>query len=245
MLIKTARDAGDDSLLHAYINYYLNTQNDLLSAQNISVMQKGPFKSSDKGFDVLLNHPGEVDAVIGEERKTLILNIIAFDEEIFPVIMINGKKTVYGGGEMNKDVDWDAIKTRLTLKYGDLSKSILLNGKLKYYDWLEDWENFNSLLLDYRSKEVGIDTNLICNMADKLIGNCEDKQSFRDAIGWTSILAADSKKPYFLKTYSKILYMAGESDMAIDLMKEYLQLTNKSDKTEEILEKMRKGEKIE
>ncbi|HRP33820.1 MAG TPA: thioredoxin family protein [Agriterribacter sp.] len=252
LLIKTARDASDDSLLHACINYYLTTQNNLLSTPNISLIAEGTSKSSDEGFDILLNHPKEVGAVIGKDRRTGILNTIAFDEEIFPLIMINGKKTVYGGGlsiygggEMNKSVDWDAITTTLNLKYGDLSKSILLNGKLKYYDWLEDWENFNDLLLDYKIKEADIDTNLIGNMAYKLIANCEDTQSFRNAIGWASILAADKKNPYSLKIYSKILYLAGENDMAIDFMKEYLQLTNKSDKSGEIIEKMRKGEKIE
>ena len=252
-LISAARDAGDDSLLHAYINYYLNTQNDLLSTQNISLIAEGTSKSDDKGFDVLLNHPKEVDAVIGKERRTGILNTIAFDEEIFPVIMIKGKKAVYGGGlsiygggEMNNNVDWDSIKTTLSLKYGDLSEQILLKGKLKYYDWLEDWENFNTLLSDYRSKADNIDTSLINNMAVKLIGNCKDKQSFKDAIEWSSILTTNTKKPYFLQTYSRILYMAGERDLAIHFMKEYFLLSKKSGKSaDEIIEKMSKGEEIE
>lgn len=253
LLINAARDASDDSLLHASINYYLNTQDNLLSTQNISLIAEATSKSGDKGFDVLLNHPKEVDAVIGRERRTGILKMISFDEDVFPVIMINGKKTVYGGGlmiygggEMNTDVDWNAVKTTLNLKYGTFSKSMLLNGKLKYYEWLKDWKNFNNLMLNYRSKEDNIDTNLINNMAIKLIGDCEDKESFKNAIEWSSILTTDKTKPYFLRTYSQVLYMAGERDSAIHFMKEYFRISNKSGKaTDEIIEKMRKGEEIE
>ncbi|MDP4286035.1 MAG: thioredoxin fold domain-containing protein [Bacteroidota bacterium] len=251
-LISATIAAGDDSLLHIYINNYFATQNDLLTPQNIKLIAQGTTKSSDIGFNILLKYPKEVEAIIGKEERFRILNIIAFDEEIFPIIMINGKKTVYGGGlsiygggEMNKNVNWSAIKTKLNLKYNDLAEQIIFNGKLKYYDWLEDWVNFNNLLLNYTSEGNNVDTALINNMAGKLLQDCKDKKYFQSAINWASILVENKEHPYYLQTYSLLLYKAGENDLAIRYMKEYASLLKNAESINETIKKMKKGEEIE
>ena len=166
--------------------------------------------------------------------------------------MINGKKTVYGGGlsiygggEMNKNVNWTAIKTKLKLTYKDLTEQIIFIGKLKYYDWLEDWVNFNNLLLNYTSTRKNVDTALIDNMAVKLLQDCKDKKSFQNAKNWASILVKNKEQPYYLQTYSLLLYKAGESDLAISYMKECASLLKKDESVNEKIKKMEKGEEIE
>ncbi|GAA4309992.1 hypothetical protein GCM10023143_18150 [Compostibacter hankyongensis] len=253
LLINSATTAGDDSALHTYINSYIASQKSLLTARNIELIARGTSKSSDKGFDVLLNYPKEVEAVIGKEKRIRILNTIAFDEEIFPVIMINGKKTVYGGGlsiygggTMNKHVDWPAIKRKIDLKYHNLSNQIIFQGKLKYYDWLEDWENFNALLLRYTSECNNIDTNLIDNMAGKLMQDCKDKKYFNDATKWSEVLGKNEKHPYYLQTYGRLLYKAGKKNAAIKYIKKYASLIKTSNEsTNDLIERMKEGEEIE
>lgn len=163
-----------------------------------------------------------------------------------------GKKTVYGGGlnvygggEMNKNVNWSAIKTKLNLKYNDLAEQIIFNGKLKYYDWLEDWVNFNNLLLNYTSGGNNVDTALINNMAGKLLQDCNDKKYFQSAINWASVLTENKEHPYYLQTYSLLLYKVGQSDLAIRYMKECASLLKNPESINETIKKMKKGEEIE
>lgn len=251
-LINAATTASDDSLLHIYINSYLASQSKLLTPQNIKFIARGTSKSTDIGFNILLNYPKEVEAVIGKEERFRTLNIIAFDEEIFPVIMFNGKKTVYGGGlsiygggKMNENVDWTKIKTKINLKYNNLAKQIIFNGKLKYYDWLEDWENFSNILLKYTSEEDSVDIALINIMGGKLLQDCKDKKYFQCAITWASVLAENKEHPYYLQTYSLLLYKAGESDLAIRYMKECGSLLKNPKSINDKIEKMKRGEEIE
>ena len=254
-LINATTVAGDDSLLHIYINSYLATQTNLLTPQNIQLIDECECttKSSDKGFKIFNNYPNEVEVIIGKKERFRVLNTIAFDEEIFPVIMINGKKityrgglSVYGGGEMNKNVDWNAIKAKIALKYKSLTDNIILNGKLKYYDWLEDWKDFNSLLLNYISTENKVDTFLIHKMTNKLLEDCKDKQSLKDAISWASVLTKNEDHPYYFQTYSLLLYKIGENKAALDYMEKCALLLKGSDESiNELIGKMKKNEKIE
>lgn len=248
-LIHAARNAGDDSLLHIGINTYLATQDNLLTKQNILLITDGTANSNDKGFNVLLTHPKEVDDVVGSGTSSWLLGRIAFDEEIFPVIMPKGKITkhpggmiIYGGGETNKHVNWDSLQTALKSRYGILSKEILLNGKLKYYQWLEDWKGFNTILQNYKLTESNLDTILIKSMAIKLLENAKGKETFKDALQWSSILASVQNHPEYLKVYSQVLYRAGKKRLALQYMNEYLRKTNKPDISKKAKLKMVKGE---
>lgn len=251
-LIHAARNGGDDSLLHLSINTYLNTQHNLLSRNNILLIAEGTSTSNDKGFEVLLNNPKDVEDIIGNKTRAWLLGKIAFDEEIFPVIMPHGKKTeypggmaVYGGGEMNKNVDWSSIQNTLKSKYGDLTGKILLNGKLKYFTWLEDWENFNATLEKYTITETNLDTSYLWNMAIKLLDNTELTHAFKDALQWSSVLLSDKNHPEYLKIYSQILYRAGKKRLSLKYLDEYLQKTNKPDISRKAKLKMLKGEDME
>jgi|GEM_PF-279308 thioredoxin-related protein len=252
-LINAATIADDDSSLHIYANSYLAKQTNLLTSQNIKLIDQVTTKSNDIGFKILNNYPKEVEVIIGKEERIRLLNTIAFDEEIFPVIMINGKKTtyrgglsVYGGGKMNKNVDWSIIETKIASKYNSLTERIILNGKLKYYDWLEDWGNFNALLLDYTSGKNAVDTALIYYMAGKFLEDCKDKRSFKDAISWASILTKNENYPYYFQTYSLLLYKAEEKKSAMQYMEKCALLLKNSDESiTELIEKMKKNEEIE
>lgn len=235
-LIHAAKNAGNDSLLHIAINSYLNTQNNLLTKQNILLIIDGTVNSKDKGFDILLKHPKAVDDVVGEGMSALLLGEIAFEEEIFPIIMPGGKITkyqggliLYGGGEIDKQVDWGRLQTILKSKYDHFSEEILLKGKLKYYEWLEDWKEFNAILKNYRFTENNLDTTLINTMAVKLLKKARGKETFKDALPWSSVLISDQSYAGNLKVYSQVLYRAGKKRLSFHYMNEYLDKTHKQD----------------
>ncbi len=254
-LVQAAKEAGDDSSFHAYANTYLATQNDLAAPQNISLITEATKTSQDVGFNILINHPEEVNAFIGNNLRLWILNRIAFDEKIFPTIMPEGKKTeyggglvIYGGGKMEKNVNWTLLKEKIAPVYGPLTDQIILNGQLKYYSWsgVDEWKSFNDLLIEYTSNEKQIDTVFINRMALELIRKCDDIPSIREAKKWAYILVRQPCVPAYSGTYGKLLYKSGEKDKAIHLLEQCaLSLKSPNDFINETLLKMKTGEQID
>lgn len=250
-LINAAKIANDDSL-PVFIKTYLVTQNNLLTQQNINFIARGTKHSNDIGFDVLLNYPMEVDAVIGKSKRIKILSKIAFDEQIYPLLRKNGKithigtMTIYREDSLTKNVNWDSIKSELSLKYKGITEQIVLNAKLIYYEWLNDWSNFNTSLSNYTSNNDEIILDFIDNYAWEFTTFCNDKKYLKEAIMWASRLVKNENHPYYLQTYSRLLYKAGEKDLAIKYLEECVLLLKSPNKSiNGILEKMRNNETIE
>ncbi len=254
-LVQAAKDAGDDSSFHVYADMYLSTQSDLVTSQNISLIAEATKTSQDVGFNILINHSEEVNAVIGNGQRVWILNRIAFDEEVFPTIMPDGKKTsyggglnVYGGGKMEENVNWVLLKEKLAPTYGSLTDWIVLNGQLKYYSWsgVEKWKTFNSLLLEYISNGKEVDTVLINRNALTLLQHCEDLSSLKEAKNWAIVLAREPCNPGYSRTYGRLLYKSGEKDAAIHHLEQCaLSLKSPNESINEMLGKMKKGEDID
>lgn len=248
--IKAAKDANDDSLA-VFINTYLKTQTNLLTKQNINFILLGTKSINDIGFNILLNYPNEIDTVIGKSERMKILSRIVFDEQIFPLISYNGKikhngpMILYSQDSLRKNVNWYKIENEIG-RYQDVNKRIILYAKLQYYEWLNDWGNFNNCLLNYTSNGNSIDLDFIDTNAWDFTTFCEDKKYFSDAIKWSAVLLKNEKHPYYLQTYSRLLYKAGEKDLAIQYMEKCASLLKSSNVSiNETIEKMKKGEEIE
>ncbi|MDR6783913.1 thioredoxin-related protein [Pedobacter africanus] len=251
MLINSASEVRDDQSKAEYINAYLAVQKNLLTKQNLKFVAQGTTKSSDIGFNILLNYPKQIDSVVGKGDRIRILNTIAFDEIILPRIRIDGKKTVYGGGmvvysgEMNKDVDWTVIKQELDLKYPYLSDEIILKAKPEYYRALNDWERFcQSVSLHTIGKEPNVAA--INRYANEVFLFCDDLKYITEAIKWSKLILSNenSKNSMYLATYSHLLYKFGQKDLAINIMQEVLKLEPNNDRFIGELRKMKMGEMI-
>lgn len=250
-LINAAKDVNDDSL-PAFINVYLKTQNNSLTQQNINFIVRGTRKISDIGFDILLNYPRKIDSIIGKSERMKILSKIVFNEQIYPLLSNNGKITYKGGmimyreDSLKKNIDWLDIEDDLTMKYKDISKQIIVSAKLRYYEWLNDWIGFNNCLLDYTSTESEIDLDFLDSNAWNFTTYCDNKEFFSDAIKWSSVLVKSELHPYYFKTYSRLLYKAGKKDLALKYIEKCASLFKTPDESiNEIIKKIRKGEKIE
>lgn len=249
--IKAAKNANDDCL-YDYINAYLKTQCNLLTQQNIYFIVLGTRQTSDIGFPILLNNPKPINAVIGESERISILSKIVFNEQIYPLISYNGKikhhgpMILYSEDSLRKIVDWYKIENELWTNYKDISKRIILYAKLQYYEWLNDWGKFNSCLLNYTVNKNKIDSDFIDKNAWNFGTFCTDKKYFKNAIKWSDVLRNSEKTPYYIQTYSRLLYKAGEKELAIGYMDKCALLLKPTDTSiKETIEKMKNGEEIE
>ncbi len=235
-LIEAAKTSGEDSLYRLFSQKYLQNKVSLLDPHSIFMIAESITSSKEVGFDIFINNPDLVDSIIGEQKRFHILSYLAYNEEIFPKIMPNGKiktypggMTIYGGGDVSQTVDWVRLEDNIRLKYGNLSQKITLFGKLKHSIWKKDWESFNQLLLHYRLNESKKDLSLISDMASDMLRECNDKIAFKEAIAWSSILAETKNNTDYLLIFGKILYKSGEIKAAITHLESKLVLLNNSE----------------
>lgn len=252
-LISSAKLSGDIDSAPIFINEYLKTQKDLLTPRNLALIAQSTTKSTDVGFNVLVAYPGKIDANTFKGRSAGILKTIAFDEIVLPLIRKNGEKIHYGGGmigysgEIIKDVDWNVIKDKLDGKYSTLSQEIVVESKLRYYVASSDWGNFCKVVSIYASAKEKPDLDRLNVYANTILLGCDNLQYIDFAIKWSAqILSADKdNQPIYRQIYSCLLYKSGQTDKAINEMKEVIKLYGKSnDSALALLGKMEKGEKV-
>jgi thioredoxin-related protein len=250
-LIVAAKDADDDSLPD-FINSYLVTQKNLFTTENIQFLGMSTKSETDIGFNVLLNQSTLVENIIGKlERKKLLTNII-FNDEVYPLLCRNNKithagiMTIYNTDSLNKNISWQDIEKKMIGKYNMLGKYIVLYSKLHFYVWKNDWYNLNNCLLNYTSMEnkSEIDLDLINKNASEFINYCSDKKYYDSASRWCASLL-NGTNPYFLQTYSMLLYKEGKTKLAIHFMEKCSSLLKHSDPIiNQTLSKMKVGKDI-
>jgi thioredoxin-related protein len=251
LLITTATSTYDFANNRIYIKSYLKTQTNLLSPKNIEYIAASLETSKDIGYEIILNRPKEVLAVIEKQYRDYIINSIVFDENILPILRINGKKEFSGGGminytgEINKNVDWEAIRLILDEKYEDRASKLMFDAKTTYYKWTNDWPNLNKILIEYTKKSEPIEEAVICNWLNYYVLVNEQKY-FADAIPWASSLITINNKSTCTKNYGTLLYQAGLKEDAIKVLLAYINLSNKPEEgIEELINKMKRGSKID
>lgn len=243
-------------LNHLFTQTYLQNKVSLSDSQSISMIAESMTSSNDIGFDLFVRNERLVDSIIGKQKRVWLLSYIAYNEDIFPMIMPNGKiktypggLTLYGGGDVSSTLDWITLESKIRSKYGSLSHRIILLGKLKHNIWKKDWTSFNRLLLNYRLSEQRPDLSLVYLVASDMLRECNDKTAFMEAITWSSILVEtnDEREAGYLFTFGKILYKAGETGSAITRFENNLGLLEDWEKEyfERAIVKMKNGEKLD
>jgi len=248
-LIRTASDS-QDMAADTFINEYLSTQKNKLTRQNLDFISRATSKSTDPGFDIVKNYPAILDSVAGNGKSKEILKTIAFDEIVLPIF--NRKKTKYGGGmvmysgELNQNVNWDEVKKRLDLVYPALSAQVILTSKPLYYQMLGDWTKFCSSVSLYMADTLIFDKDQLQSYANIVRVFSDDQESFKKAAKWSEklLLLQDKTRPWYLRTYSELLYKSGQHELAIKPMRDYLKLAPSDEYAIEELKKMNKGENL-
>ncbi len=224
-------DANNSSKIS---NEYLSTQKDLLTKENIDFIDQFTTSSKDLGFTVIINHPQEYDAVkgIGKAHKKVVE--IIKSEEIYPQIFMTA----------TPNTDWVSQETALSKKYPAFSKEAILSSKVMFYQSKADWPGFQSAVQAYM-KDYGANVSApeLNDFAWTVFENCKDMTCVKEALEWSKKSFKDREDPAFLDTYANIIYKLGNKEEAIKWEEKALALSSDKKSYQEVLDKMKKGEK--
>lgn len=228
-----AMDAYDKTNLRAIAKDYLNTQSDLFTRENLILLINSTETSNDLGFEVMINSPSKVDAILGEGIAENIVTQIILQEEVF----IKYK---------NQQPDWNAVTASVTKNYPVRADEVISKAKVIYYQQINDWDNFQFAIVNYMKKYGSkVSPNELNNYAWAVFQNCHDIKCVEEALEWSKNSFKDNNDPAFIDTYANILYKLGKNDDAINWEQKALNLAPSNDKKAygETLQKMRNGEK--
>lgn len=254
ILLKSAIQNRDKSLIPQLSSEYLATQNDLLIEDNLKILAITTLKSSDPGFLVFRNNSIKADLILGIGKSAGIIRTILFDEIALKYLRSNSIKTNYGGGmvvysgTLNQKVEWDLLKAELDSQYPELSEEIFMSAKVSYFEMAKSWPEYGLAVSELHSKykdRISIDD--LNQYAGMILWNTDDEKSIKAAINWAKQNMDNSvgdKKLMCLYTYSNLLYKAGDKNEAIKRVGDAIELTSGKDiYFVELLDKMKKGEK--
>ena len=253
LIIETATSTYDIVNARVYMKSYLITQTNFLTIQNIKFIAASLESSKDIGYEVMLHNSNEVISVIGAPYRNYILNTIAFDESILPMLRVDGKKEILGGGmminytgEINKNVDWAALELLLNAKYKDRAERLMFDAKTTYYKWTGDWNNLNKSLIEYTKESKPIEEDVLCNWLQYFV-SFGKQECFADALQWGSTILSINKNSPCTKNYGILLYKAGQKEEAIQVLLTYKESLKEPEETAigSLIDKMKRGDKID
>ncbi|MBN9297454.1 MAG: DUF255 domain-containing protein [Filimonas sp.] len=233
-----AMDAYDMESAKKIANEYIATQKNLYTKDNIDFVNKFTMSSSDKGFQLFLDNPDKVDAVIGKGKSYEKVLGIVLQEEVLAKLS-NGRKLV-------DNPDWSAIQTAITAKYPKQATEAIAQGKVMYYQRKQDWGNFQGVIVAYMKDyghKVGPET--LNSYAWTVFENCPDMKCVKEALDWSKSSFKDNNNPAFIDTYANILYKMGNKEEALKWEEKAVSLASENEKQtyQETIDKMKKGEK--
>jgi thioredoxin-related protein len=251
LLISVSDKTMDWTDRKIYVQSYLKSQENLLSSKNIRFIAQSVSSSKDIGYNILIDYPKEVNEVIGKQWRNDVINSVLFDEYILPVLRSGGKKiTNHDGmmsyeGEINKNIDWNALEDSLQNKFKDRADRLLVDAKTIYYSWTEDWGGLNKTLLEYTSHDNN-DIDVINNWLHYFAFFCNQNKYLSDVLVWASVVQSNNNTPIGIKNYGLVLYKVGKQQQAIDMLLRYQTLLPQSDESTTVLiTKMKNGQKID
>ena len=124
-LAMAALHAYDDKTGSQAVNDYLATQNDIYTAKTLNLLQSFTQSSKDKGFQVMLQHPDKVDAVLGKGVAANAVNRIIFYENVVPVLF-NPQRPIAG------EPNWVKLKESVQVKFPAKADEVLAYAKVMF-----------------------------------------------------------------------------------------------------------------
>ncbi|WP_161964525.1 hypothetical protein [Mucilaginibacter endophyticus] len=251
-LTHSAQQTGDINFIPVVANAYLRTQKDLLTEENIKLITVVTKKSTDPGFAVLLRDADKVDMVAGKGQSAIVVNNIAFDELILPLLRKDGKKVdngfmYYYTGDIITDVNWDAIKSKIEARYPGRGNDMIVCAKPAYYQWTGDKPQFIAAVNAYTARPSGFDINMLNSYAWSLYLDSDNQDYLKTAADWSksTLTGGNEENLNYLNTYSCLLYKAGEKEAGIAAFEKLIKINGKENEAlNKQLDQMKKGEKI-
>ncbi|QDW25832.1 DUF255 domain-containing protein [Pedobacter sp. KBS0701] len=230
----SAEAAYDEENSAKFANAYIATQKDLYTKENLEFLSRYTKSSKSKGFELMLNHPEKIDAVLGKGKSNEILSAVVLEESIYP-------------GLRKPNANIDSLVAAAKSKYPtvDISKPVDLI-KIQIFQSEKKWDKFQPAVLSYMKKYgTEVRADMLNSFAWTVFENCKDANCITEALSWSkrSVDETQSKEPAYLDTYANLLYKLGKKDQAIAMQQKAVDLVTAENKTQYqvTLEKMKKG----
>ncbi len=186
----------------------------------------------------LLKNSKKANAALGEGKAEKIVKGIILQEEVFGKVFRN----------KDQKPDWNAVSADLKQKYPAFAEEVAAEGKVVYFQYTKDWENFAPAVMSYMKKYgAGVAPEAPVNdFAWTVFENCKDMTCVTEALEWSKRSLEGNNNPMFMDTYANILYRMGKKDEAITWEEKALSLVSEGGEKKaytETLDKMKKGEK--
>ena len=238
-----------DPQTNEVLNLYLATQKNMLTKENAQFIMIATGKSTDPGFKVLLNNEEEFDKQTNPGLGRMIACGIMFDEIVLPFERANGKKETKGGmvfytGEINKNINWDDVHTKLKAAYPDYADEVLIKSKVKYYRDLNNWPKFTEQATGY-TKRYEKNHYQVMTYANNIMLFAEDKACLTQAADWARPIgtADEVNNNWYIDVYARLLYKLGQKEEAMTIVNNGVaKLGDKAYGLKDTQDKMKKGE---
>ena len=232
--------AYDDKTGPQVVNDYLATQKDIYTPKTLNLLQSFTQGSQDKGFQIMLQHPDKVDAVLGKGVAENQVNRIIFYEVVVPVLF---NKYAPIAGEPN----WNKLKDSIQAKYPTKADEVLAYSKVLFYLNRQQWNDFGPAIVAYmKSYGENLSQSDLNEYAWTVFQNCSDETCLKNALEWSKRSFEKEQNPAYMDTYANILYRLGRKDEAIEWEQKALSLvTTENDKKgyQQTIDKMKSGQK--
>ncbi len=241
-LTDQAMNAYDMENAGKIANDYLATQPDLFTPQNLALLRDVTQKSSDKGFQTILNNSAKVDSVLGKGTSDGIIQNIVISEDLYPGMRSQKAKTPKDLVEPN----WSDYDKNLQAKYPAQAASLSAYSKVVFYMSKTDWEKFGPAVVTYmKSYGDNVSEDQLNNFAWSVFQNCNDEACLQNALDWSKRSFEKESNPTFMDTYANILYRLGKKDEALEWEQKALGMVSEADKPsyQQTIDKMKAGEK--
>lgn len=234
----SAQGAYDAKNAEMLSDAYIATQKDLYTKDNLEFLGKFTRSSKSPGFKLLLKDPAKANVVLGAGKAESILKQIILQEEVYKNLPKRNEET---------KMDWKPVETSLKKKYPKYADEVVLQGKVAYYQFTKDWDNFAKSVTSYMKKYgANVSPNELNEYAWTVFENCKDMTCVTEALEWSKRSFKDKENPMFIDTYANILHKMGRTKEAIEWQEKAISLLPDADSKaqyQQTLDKMKKGEK--
>lgn len=235
-LAMAAQAAYDPENAAKISDEYVATQKDLYNEENLNFLKSFTTKSSDRGFEIMLNEADKVDAILGPGTSASVVHPVIMQEEVYS----------HFSREPGAKPDWDKMQAGLSRKYPAHAEEALAQGKVIWYQFARDWDQYQTAIVDYMNKYGdNISPGELNNYAWTVFQNCPDMKCVSQALEWSKRSFKDEQNSMYIDTYANILYKLGRKDEAITWEQKALELAPESEKQgyRDTIDKMKNDEK--
>ena len=230
-------DAYDLETADKVAEEYFNTQKNLYTNDNLALLQSVTTHSGDRGFNMMLNNPDEIDAILGKATSASITRDIIVQEEVAPFLddaMTNGLIP-----------DWQLLLAKVKLKYDERANEIVTYSRMLFYKQTGTIDSLlNSIQFYFKNYAGYLKPDLANSLAWEVFQSGTDSTLLNETANFCRVILNQNQNPLFMDTYANLLYKLGNIDDAILWEQKAVDLSEGAiNGLLENLDKMKKGEK--